>query len=137
MRVAGGPTDDFYVVVAQSLDTVSQARSTLILAEVIIAPILLVIVFLGAVAIGRRVAAPIDLARRRQLEFTADASHELRTPLAVIRGIGEVAGARPRSVPVVPRRIRTGRPGEQADAPPRRRPPVARPFRCDPRPARR
>ena len=27
---------------------------------------------------------PVELARRRQLEFTADASHELRTPLSVI-----------------------------------------------------
>ena len=29
-------------------------------------------------------AMPVELARRRQLEFTADASHELRTPLSVI-----------------------------------------------------
>jgi len=36
------------------------------------------------VMIGRRVAAPIEAARQRQLEFTADASHELRTPLSVI-----------------------------------------------------
>ncbi|MDQ3871845.1 MAG: HAMP domain-containing histidine kinase, partial [Chloroflexota bacterium] len=57
---------------------------SVILAELVIAPILLAIVFLGAVAIGRRVATPIELARRRQLEFTADASHELRTPLSVI-----------------------------------------------------
>ena len=40
--------------------------------------------FLGAVFIGWRTAAPIEQARRRQLEFTADASHELRTPLSVI-----------------------------------------------------
>jgi len=33
---------------------------------------------------GRRVGAPIELARLRQMEFTADASHELRTPLSVI-----------------------------------------------------
>ena len=38
-------------------------RTTIILAELLIAPILLVIVFLGAVAIGRRVAAPIEQAR--------------------------------------------------------------------------
>ena len=41
-------------------------------------------VFLSALAIGRWSAAPIDRARRRLLEFTADASHELRTPLQVI-----------------------------------------------------
>jgi signal transduction histidine kinase len=34
--------------------------------------------------IGLRSAKPIELAHRRQLEFTADASHELRTPLSVI-----------------------------------------------------
>ncbi len=96
MRVAGAQTDDFYVVVAQSLDTVTQARSTIVLAEVIIAPILLVVVFLGAVAIGRRVAAPIELARRRQLEFTADASHELRTPLSVIEAETTLALGRDR-----------------------------------------
>ena len=84
LRLAGGPVGDDYVVVGQTLDEVSRARSTIILAEVLIAPVLLAVVFLGAVLIGRRVAAPIELARRRQLEFTADASHELRTPLSVI-----------------------------------------------------
>jgi signal transduction histidine kinase len=41
-------------------------------------------VFFGTLFVGRRVGAPIEIARQRQLEFTADASHELRTPLAVI-----------------------------------------------------
>jgi len=41
-------------------------------------------VFVGSVIVGRRVAEPIEAARRRQVEFTADASHELRTPLSVI-----------------------------------------------------
>ena len=83
-RAAGATVGDDYVVIAQTLDGVSDARSTIIIGELLIGPILLAIVFLGAFAIGRRVATPIDLARRRQLEFTADASHELRTPLAVI-----------------------------------------------------
>ncbi|MGH2465991.1 MAG: hypothetical protein ACRDGI_11070, partial [Candidatus Limnocylindrales bacterium] len=82
MRIAGATTGDDHVVVAQNLDSVSQAQSTLILAELLIGPILLLIVFVGAVAIGRRVASPIERASRRQLEFTADASHELRTPLS-------------------------------------------------------
>jgi signal transduction histidine kinase len=34
--------------------------------------------------IGIKAASPVEAARRRQLEFTADASHELRTPLSVI-----------------------------------------------------
>jgi len=84
LRMAGAAVGGDYVVVGQTLDEVSRARSIVILAEVLIAPILLAVVFLGAVVIGRRVATPIELARQRQLEFTADASHELRTPLSVI-----------------------------------------------------
>ena len=52
--------------------------------------------FFGAVAIGRRVAEPIEAARRRQLDFTADASHELRTPLAVIEAHTSLALAQDR-----------------------------------------
>ena len=73
-------------------------RGTSILSELIIGPLLLIAVFLGAVAIGRRVAAPIELARRRQLEFTADASHELRTPLSVIEANTSLALSRDRDV---------------------------------------
>ncbi len=54
--------------------------------------------FIGAVAVGRRVATPIELARRRQLEFTADASHELRTPLSVIEAQTSLALTAERSV---------------------------------------
>ena len=97
IRVAGGTAGDDYVVVGQTLDSVSQATSTILLAEVLIAPLLLVVVFLGAVAIGRRVAAPIERARQRQLAFTADASHELRTPLSVIEAHASLASAQPRS----------------------------------------
>jgi signal transduction histidine kinase len=84
VRVAGAQVAGHYVVVGQSMDSVAQARQTLILAEILVAPVLLSVVFLGALTIGRRVAAPIELARQRQMEFTADASHELRTPLSVI-----------------------------------------------------
>jgi two-component system, OmpR family, sensor histidine kinase CiaH len=83
-RVAGEQVGDITVVMAQSMEQVTDARTTIILGELLIAPFLLGIVFLGAVVIGRRVAAPIEAARQRQLEFTADASHELRTPLSVI-----------------------------------------------------
>ena len=96
MRVAGADAGDDHVVVAQNLDSVSQAQSTLILAELLIGPILLLVVFIGAVAIGRRVAGPIERASRRQLEFTADASHELRTPLSVIEAHTSLALAQPR-----------------------------------------
>jgi signal transduction histidine kinase len=84
------------IVVGQSMASVGSALSTVILAESIVGPILLLAVFLGALAVGRRVAAPIELARLRQLEFTADASHELRTPLSVIEAQTSLALAEPR-----------------------------------------
>ena len=98
LRVMGGLVGDDWAVVGQTMSSVYQARSNLILAEVVIAPVLLVVVFLGALAIGRRVASPIELARRRQMDFTADASHELRTPLAVIQAQTSLALAQPREV---------------------------------------
>ena len=99
VRVRGAvAADGDHVIVGQSMATVSQAQSTVILAELGIAPVLLAIVFLGAVAIGRRVAAPIALARQRQLDFTADASHELRTPLSVIEAQTSLALSQERDV---------------------------------------
>ncbi|MEA2608787.1 MAG: hypothetical protein QOJ75_1030 [Chloroflexota bacterium] len=99
LRLAGTAVGTDYVVVGQTLDEVSRARSTIILAEILIAPILLAVVFLGAVVIGRRVAMPIELARQRQLEFTADASHELRTPLSVIEAHTSLALTQERTAP--------------------------------------
>ena len=99
MRIAGAPAGPDHVVLGQTLDAVSQAQSTIVLAELVIGPILLLIVFLGAVAIGRRVAAPIERARQRQLAFTADASHELRTPLAVIEAHTSLALTQERTAP--------------------------------------
>jgi signal transduction histidine kinase len=84
------------LVIGQSLSGVSSAAGNTILAETIVGPILLVAVFLGALTIGRRVAVPIEQARVRQLEFTADASHELRTPLSVIEAQTSLALAEPR-----------------------------------------
>jgi signal transduction histidine kinase len=72
------------LVVGYNFDSVSQARSSLIITEAAAGVVLLILVFFGTLVVGRRVGAPIELARQRQLEFTADASHELRTPLAVI-----------------------------------------------------
>ncbi len=96
VRIAGAPVGDDYVVVAQAMDLVGDAQRTIVLGELLIAPVLLAVVFLGAVTIGRRVAEPIEAARRRQLEFTADASHELRTPLSVIEAHTSLALAQPR-----------------------------------------
>jgi two-component system, OmpR family, sensor histidine kinase CiaH len=96
VRLVGTTIDGYQVVFGQFMDQVSAAQSTLVRAEAILGPVLLLVVFLGAVVIGRRVAAPIELARLRQLEFTADASHELRTPLAVIEANTSLALAQPR-----------------------------------------
>jgi signal transduction histidine kinase len=98
LRIAGGQVGDDWIVIGQSLDSVTETRGTVVLAELVIAPLLLGIVFLGAVAIGRRVAAPIEASRQRQLDFTADASHELRTPLAVIEAHTSLALAHERDV---------------------------------------
>ncbi len=95
-RVAGRVVGTTRLVVGQSMDSVSQTTSTLVVAEFGIGWALLIVVFLGSVVIGRRVALPIERARRRQLEFTADASHELRTPLSVIEAQATLARARER-----------------------------------------
>lgn len=95
-RVAGQDVGTSRVIVAQSTDFVRDAQRTILLGSLLIAPFLLAGVFFGAVAIGRRVAAPIEAARRRQLEFTADASHELRTPLSVIEAHTSLALAHER-----------------------------------------
>ena len=96
VRVAGMSLGSTHVVIGESLEPVNDARRTVILGVLLIAPVLLLAVFAGAVVIGRRVAAPIDAARQRQLDFTADASHELRTPLAVIEANASLALARER-----------------------------------------
>lgn len=96
VRLLGVTAGSGRIIVGEIIWSVTDAQNNIFQAELIIAPILLALVFLGAVAIGRRVAAPIEQARLRQLEFTADASHELRTPLAVIEAQTSLALAQPR-----------------------------------------
>jgi signal transduction histidine kinase len=79
------------LVIAESLSSVTRATSTMIVSEALVAPALLALIFVGALVVGRRVAAPIERARRSQLDFTADASHELRTPLSVIEAEASLA----------------------------------------------
>ncbi len=82
--VAGVGIPTGRLIGAVSLGNESKALTALTVTEAIVVPILLVLVFAGAFVVGRQTAGPIERARRRQLEFTADASHELRTPLAVM-----------------------------------------------------
>ena len=79
-RLIGGER----VIAGQSLAESAHVEADLIALETVAGPVLLVAVFLGTLLIGIKAAKPVELARRRQLEFTADASHELRTPLSVI-----------------------------------------------------
>ena len=71
-------------VAAQTLAGADRVASDLTALELVAGPVLLLGVFLGTLLIGVKAAEPVEAARRRQLEFTADASHELRTPLSVI-----------------------------------------------------
>jgi signal transduction histidine kinase len=82
--IAGGSLPSGRIVIAESLASVARTTMTMIVAELLVSPVLLLFVFVGAAVVGRRVAGPVERARQSQLEFTADASHELRTPLSVI-----------------------------------------------------
>ena len=86
-----------WIVAAQSLASTDRIESELLLLEAIAGPVLLVAVFFGTLLIGVKAASPVESARRRQLEFTADASHELRTPLSVIEAEVTLSLAGPRS----------------------------------------
>lgn len=96
VRVTGTTTGVNRVIVGQRTAEIKATQQILLVAELIIGAFLLLLVFLGAVAVGRRVAAPIERARQRQLAFGADASHELRTPVSVIEAQTSLAlaGAR-------------------------------------------
>lgn len=76
--------DGSQLIAAESLLQQSHVRSVLLTSALVVSPFLLISVFVCAFAIGRAASKPIERARMRQLEFTADASHELRTPLTVV-----------------------------------------------------
>jgi signal transduction histidine kinase len=96
LTINGQAVPEVRVVVGQSLDNVATTQHNILTAELIVGPILVLAVFFGALAVGRRVAAPIERARQRQIELTADASHELRTPLSVIEAQTSLALERER-----------------------------------------
>ncbi|HEX4580031.1 MAG TPA: ATP-binding protein, partial [Candidatus Dormibacteraeota bacterium] len=96
--ISGETVPDALLVVGQSLDNVTATQHNILTAELLVGPILLLAVFFGSLAVGRRVGAPIERARQRQIELTADASHELRTPLSVIEAQTSLALERERDV---------------------------------------
>ena len=83
-RLQSREIGDERIIAGQSLAESDHVEDDLVALELLAGPVLLVAVFLGTLLIGINAAKPVELARRRQLEFTADASHELRTPLSVI-----------------------------------------------------
>ena len=91
-RVAGGT-----VVASISLAAVDHVHDVLVGIQLVVGPVLVVLTYAGALLIGVKAAAPVESARRRQLEFTADASHELRTPLSVIEAEVGLALSTPRA----------------------------------------
>jgi signal transduction histidine kinase len=96
-RLQSERVGDDWIVAAQSLASADRIESELLLLEAIAGPVLLVAVFFGTLLVGVKAASPVELARRRQLEFTADASHELRTPLSVIEAEVTLSLTGPRS----------------------------------------
>ncbi|MDA8368035.1 MAG: HAMP domain-containing sensor histidine kinase [Actinomycetota bacterium] len=91
-RVAGG-----VVVAGISLAAVDHVHDVLVGIQLVVGPVLVVLTYAGALLVGVKAVAPVELARRRQLEFTADASHELRTPLSVIEAEVGLTLSSPRS----------------------------------------
>jgi two-component system sensor histidine kinase CiaH len=86
-----------WLLAGESLSELGHVEAVLITSEAVALPFLFVAFFLVAFVIGLRSARPIEVARQRQLEFTADASHELRTPLSVIEAEVSLARSQPRA----------------------------------------
>jgi signal transduction histidine kinase len=93
-RLDAAAVDSGWVVAGKSLAEQTHVERVLLTGELIAGPVLLLATYLATLVIGVKASGPIELARRRQLEFTADASHELRTPLSVIEAeVGLVLSA--------------------------------------------
>jgi signal transduction histidine kinase len=96
-RVRTVTTGSETLVAGESIRQIDRVTSALRTPELLFGLTLLVVAFMGSLVIGLRASAPLELIRRRQVEFTADASHELRTPLSVIKAECDLALTRPRS----------------------------------------
>lgn len=95
-RLAAAPTTGGWLVAGASLAEARHIGGLLVAGEAVVGPFVVLAMFLGALLVGLRASAPVEQARRRQLEFTADASHELRTPLSVIQAEVSLALRTPR-----------------------------------------
>jgi len=95
-RLAAVPSSGGWLVAGASLAEERHVTGLLVAAEAVAGPFVVLAMFLGALLIGVRASRPVEQARRRQLEFTADASHELRTPLSVIEAEVSLALRSPR-----------------------------------------
>lgn len=96
-RVAAAESGTGWLVAGESAAQLSRVSDALFVPELLLGAALLVVTFVGALVIGLRASAPLELIHRRQVEFTADASHELRTPLSVIDAEVALALSRPRT----------------------------------------
>jgi signal transduction histidine kinase len=85
-----------WLVAGESIGQIARVQGALLVPEILVGSAAMVLVFAGALVIGLRASAPLEVVRRRQSEFTADASHELRTPLSVIEAEVDLALSRPR-----------------------------------------
>lgn len=94
-RFEATPLRGGWLVAGQTLAGPSHIDRVLFSGELVLGPVLLATVFAGVLFIGWQASAPVEHARRRLLEFTADASHELRTPLTVIEAEIELATSSP------------------------------------------
>jgi signal transduction histidine kinase len=90
-RVLATKTSDGVLVAGLSRAGDLHTLNLVLDAELVGGPLVMLAMFGGSLIVGLRALAPVEQARRRQLEFTADASHELRTPLSVIRAEVDVA----------------------------------------------
>ena len=95
-RVRAAKLGAGWLVAGESLAQAQHDQALVEGVEIGAGPVFVLAMFLGSLAIGMLASRPVEMARRRQLDFTADASHELRTPLTVIEAEVGLALSAPR-----------------------------------------